>query len=328
MRLLLVGNYGVGNLGDELLREYFLQEFPEVEWIVVSAHPEGEKEVPHIPAGVRSFLAFGWWKTVAAMRLCDAVVFGGGTLFTDVESARACTVWGLHAVAAWILRKPVFLAFQGIGPFHTAKGKRWAQWVIRKARFVSVRDALSFQRVQELVPGAHPVQSFDPVVLMIPEEKVSATESMILSIIPRHNMPTAFVEHVRQEYRRGYVGRDRLWRGAYSKVYILSLHPCNPGEQAACRTLQEALSSTELLEVRTLEGLLRHLRTSTFVISARFHGALAAWALDIPFHAVAQREGDKFAALTETGRREECVEKAREGERMLREALHQYTSFR
>ena len=31
MRLLLVGNYGVGNLGDEALREYFLKRFPEVQ---------------------------------------------------------------------------------------------------------------------------------------------------------------------------------------------------------------------------------------------------------------------------------------------------------
>ena len=83
MKCLLVGNFGVGNLGDEALKDYFLQEFSTVDWTVVSADPQGEKEVARLPGGVRSLLKLQWFKTLFAYRSCDAIVFGGGSLFTD-----------------------------------------------------------------------------------------------------------------------------------------------------------------------------------------------------------------------------------------------------
>ncbi|MFA6038935.1 MAG: polysaccharide pyruvyl transferase family protein [Candidatus Peribacteraceae bacterium] len=311
MKALLVGNYGVGNLGDELLKEYFLRRYPEVEWIVVSGNPHGEREVPRIPAGIRSFLALRWWRTVRAMRRCDAVVFGGGTLFTDVESVRACVIWGLHASAARILRKPLLLTFQGVGPFRTQKGRRWTQRVLRQARFVSVRDAHSFDRVKELVPAVRAMQSFDPVLLLFHEDQQTARSGKVFSMIPRHNTPAAYVEYAKLLLRRG----------KYEGVNILSLHPDHPGEKAVCRELQEAMPVAELWEVRTLEGLVRHLRESSYVLSARYHGALAALALGIPFETFVQEQRDKLSSLKETELQGALLELAERGERELKQAL-------
>ena len=98
MRYLLVGNYGVGNAGDEILKDYFLERFPGIEWIVCSACPVSG-EVWRLPAGVRSFLSFKWLYTLWVLRKSDGMVFGGGSLFTDVESVRACFVWFAHAFA-------------------------------------------------------------------------------------------------------------------------------------------------------------------------------------------------------------------------------------
>jgi len=74
MRLLLVGNYGVGNLGDEALKEYFLTRFPEIDWIVVSANPR-TGEVARLPMGIRSFFWLRWMATLRAYREADGVVF-------------------------------------------------------------------------------------------------------------------------------------------------------------------------------------------------------------------------------------------------------------
>ena len=108
MRCLLISNYGTGNHGDVALKEYFLTRFPEVEWIVLSANAQSPRDVPRLPFGLRSLFTTPWWRTLAALRSSDAVIFGGGSLFTDVESVRACLLWWWHACVARMLdRKSV-----------------------------------------------------------------------------------------------------------------------------------------------------------------------------------------------------------------------------
>ena len=114
MRLLMVGNYGDGNVGDEALREYFLRRYTSHRWTVLSAHPSTPQELPRLPSGIRSFLSFKWLRTLNQLPDFDAVVFGGGSLFTDIESPLACILWWLHVRAARFFGKPVLLAFQGV----------------------------------------------------------------------------------------------------------------------------------------------------------------------------------------------------------------------
>ena len=115
MRCVLVGNYSVGNIGDEALKEYFLSEFPDISWSVVSANPTDPRDVPRLPLGIRSLFT-NWWKTINAIRHADALIFGGGSLFTDIESVWACVIWRAYALLASWCKVPVMLAFQGAGP--------------------------------------------------------------------------------------------------------------------------------------------------------------------------------------------------------------------
>ena len=170
MKCVLIGNFGVGNLGDEALKEYFLQEF-SIDWTIVSAHPRASNEVARLPGGLRSFLGFKWVKTIAAYRQCGAVVFGGGSLFTDAESVFAVALWWLHAQCAFFFRKPVHLAFQGIGPFRTRLGERLSRSVCRKSATISVRDLQSYNRVGEWGLSRKCIQSFDPVISLIESQK-------------------------------------------------------------------------------------------------------------------------------------------------------------
>src|SRR5581483_9882466 len=97
-------------------------------------------------------------------------------------------LWGLHAKVAKLFRKPVYFAFQGIGPFKTKKGEKWARKTLQKATFISVRDADSFDRVKKIVGkkrNTKIVQSFDPVFVLLEEEKYYNRITNVLSIIPR-----------------------------------------------------------------------------------------------------------------------------------------------
>lgn len=314
MRCLLIGNYGVGNVGDEALKEYFLNRFPEIGWQVLSAHPKAG-ELPRLPAGLRSFLGMRWWRTVRALRKADAVVFGGGSLFTDVESPRACVIWGIHAWVARLCGVPVLLAFQGIGPLGTAKGERWTRRTLYSAAFISVRDQASFERVSGMNISC--VRSSDPVFISLQNALRESAQNVIVAI-PRHNSDTVF--------RDAFV---RLLKERAEPVRLLSLQPDDAGERETLHLLQ-ALNPgrVTIVPVLTLQTLTDEVAKASHVLTQRYHGAVAAVSLGVPVTICSQGEGDKLWALQEALERgdaakelSESLERALHGEKALRAAL-------
>lgn len=289
MHFLLVGNYGAGNLGDEALKEYFLARFPYVRWTVLSANPSGRGEVPRLPFGVRSLLCTPWWRTLRVLRSADAVVFGGGSLFTDSESASACALWWWHCRVARMFGKPLILAFQGIGPFQdTIVGvfsRRFARNAVRHSAFLSVRDEESERRVKEW--NANVVLSFDPILGMIRPSDEN-TMGTILAVIPRMNSTSAFRNAV----------SAAVARNTPETVRIMSLQPDSMKEQLICDELRTMIGScSSVHDVRTLSELTELLRGCGHVITERYHGALAAIALGLPVEIIPQCEGDKLDGL-------------------------------
>lgn len=315
MRLVLVGNYGVGNLGDEALKEYFLNTFPEVEWVVVEEGIKGNQPSPRLrlaskgnkvcrlPFGLRSLLLSPWWRTVRSYWNCDGVVFGGGSLFTDSESVKAPILWGWHALIAWTFRKPFYLAFQGVGPFRTRLGEWWCRWVVRHARFVSVRDRDSYERVKKWRGDV--VLSFDPVFL----EATKATKDVLL-VIPRNNSDASFCERAREIYEHR----------TFNSVKICSLQPSDPHEQAVCRKLETLFHPYTSIRVYGYSDLVREVGSASFVLSQRYHGALAALAAGVPFEVMPQVPGDKLSSLISV-KREDALRLVQDGEDALRKAI-------
>ena len=286
-RVLLVGNFGVGNFGDEALRTYFTDTFRSVDWVVVSACPAAG-ELPRLPAGLRSFLSFRWIRTFRVYRTCSGVVFGGGSLFTDTESSEACLLWWIHAFAAWFFSKPYHLAFQGFGPFRTAFGRWCARWALCHAASVSVRDEASLLRAESLVKNKKIVQTFDPIFCLFKANDYEICSKKILVAIPRRNSSATFAE--RYEVHR----RSGLW----DAIGVLSLQPDDPMEQETCARLMVGDPvRADTVPIRTAEALIRAVSQGSSVLSERFHGALAALALGVSLEIVPQRAGDKLDAL-------------------------------
>ena len=283
MRCVLVGNYGVGNIGDEALREYFLSAFSEIDWVCVSADARGEKEVPRLPLGLRSLFT-PWWRTLSAIRCADALVFGGGSLFTDIESVWACLLWRSYASVAVLFGTPYILAFQGAGPWKTALGRRLARKTYRFASFISVRDVESLKRVRELVPTSGPVLSFDPAFALFAAYPKSSSLVRALAIIPRANSSEQFFARVSEKLKEGW-----------EAVTVLLLAP--DSEEGVARRLQRMAPECRVVKVTTVRQLLAETAVSSAAIVQRYHGALAAIAMDVPVEIIPQAEGDKMAAL-------------------------------
>lgn len=308
MHAVLIGNYGVGNFGDEALKEYFLTAFPDIEWSVVSARP-GVGELRRLPLGVRSFFGGGWGKTLVAIRQADAVVFGGGTLFTDVESVKACALWGLHASVARLLGTPVILAFQGVGPFRTRLGAWIARRVIRAAEHVSVRDPASAARVRAWRPDA--VETFDPVFLSFSRAAKPRRPDGTSLLVPRHNSGEAF-----------FRAADDLPAG--EQVAIALFQPDDARECRVADDLLRRFPHASTIVIRDVGVLMDALSTAERCVCERFHGALAAAAAGAPTTVVSRAPGDKLDEarnLFVPGAADAARASAEKGRASLREAL-------
>ena len=306
----LVGNYGAGNLGDEALREYFLHAYPEMQWKVVSAHPS-QGELARLPAGFRSIFA-PWWRTLAALRSAQGMVFGGGTLFTDIESVHACFLWWVHAFATRLFRKPVILAFQGVGPFRTRTGEWLALWVCRHAAFISVRDEASRMRLESWKLNKNIIQTFDPVILSLQSAQSSESAQNVFVIIPRNTADASFLD------RAAEVTKIR----SPHDIVVLSLKPDDRGEREWVRRVVSVLGGrARAVVARSLQDVIREVSRASFVLSQRYHGALIARALSREVEAVPQGSGDKLETLPSVAEMPSCISLAREGEARLRAIL-------
>lgn len=174
-RILICGNYGATNLGDEAILQALLEQvrsaFPHANLQVVSANPElttkqhGVEAVAMVPAGLRSFVRgiFGvdFRRTSRAFRDADLIIFGGGGLFTD-EKPRAIFIWLMQILPALRRRKPVVCFGQSVGPLKSG----WSRWIVRRVfrrmHAVVVRDEASRELLLHL--GVRNVQVLpDPV---------------------------------------------------------------------------------------------------------------------------------------------------------------------
>lgn len=287
--MLLIGNYGVGNFGDEALREYF-EQISDVQWQTVS-HQVSETQLPRLPAGIRSFFRFDWLPTVRAIAAADAVVFGGGTLFTDTEAVRAGFIWWLHAVCCRLLGTPYYLAFQGIGPFRSSLSRFFARSAIRHAVGLSVRDSRSAERVRDLFSNKKVVQSFDPFYKIFKKRisnKSSDSIKNVFVIIPRNAAPDELIQ----------AAKTALPQYPQTQVVIVSFQPDDLTEQAACRQLQTAFPGARLQPVLSTADLFESLSSACFAATSRYHGAISCLAAGIPFVTVSQAAGDKLDALS------------------------------
>ncbi len=287
MRVLLVGNYGADNVGDDLLCEYFRTRFAGTDFVIPKARPK-VGEWARLPMGVRSFVAGSWLRTMREFWHVDCVVFGGGTLFTDTESILACFLWAFHALMARIAGKPYHIAFQGFGPFRTWLGLTISVLVFRHAASVSVRDNASLTRLREACPRVPAILTTDPVLqlmLMLPKPAMTKTW---LTIIPRPG-GLGPLEQVLPGF---------LQQFPFVPVMVASMHAADPRDlqkvQAVASSLKVAGRTVETCVLHDGAELAAQILKSVFVLTERFHGAVAAAALDVPYQAVSQVPGDKL----------------------------------
>ena len=187
MKILIIGWFGAGNIGDEaiLLAELHAmrERISDAEFHILSFDPErtqrlvsGLQQVVKI-IGVGSKHKFlrtdfrGLWHSLTTV---DMVVIGGGGIFQDIYNHYPIPFFTFMVVLAKLLSKRVVIHSVGVGPIRTWIGKRLTRAAANLADSVTVRDHESQYILASIGVNKDIGVSADPVFLLEPvkSEKV------------------------------------------------------------------------------------------------------------------------------------------------------------
>lgn len=304
-KILLVGNFGSKNFGDELiLRSALLivRESGNEPW-VLSAHPSetakkyGVKSFARLPMGIRSLFSLRWISTIAAFFRCDAVLFAGGGLFVD-RFFLAKWIWGVHGFLALIFLKPLLFVGQS---FEVKKGATSSilRILMKRARLITVRDQSSYNYALSLGVLTDKLRLLPDmgVVILLEEAKLlpeSRKNSIAVSLCQWGMVDSNIWSIAKKLESYEHIRCFAFQEGGDDDAQILHrLVSLLPGK------------NVEIISINDPD-FLQKFAACEFALTMRLHACLVATAFGIPCVAIAYQ--DKVSnIMTDMGMSEACV---------------------
>ena len=187
---LILGYYGFGNLGDELLLKACIKILNEnginnEKITALSNNPEETKKNFNISSVNR-------WKifeVVKALRKSNFLILGGGGLFQDSTSIKSCFYyWGIVRLAKFFGLK-VFAWGQSVGPLNYKISKFFTGSALKICEKVYVRDENSFN-ISEKLGCKNLIKGFDLVMTLKKSASCFLTPDscLIINLRPSKNL--------------------------------------------------------------------------------------------------------------------------------------------
>jgi len=334
-RVVVVGYYGHGNIGDESILRSLLAGVhrlrPELGFYVLCG---GSANLPsHHPAASRAPASPGKpgpsmtyvprlapARLLSAMRRSRMLVLGGGGLIQDVTSLRSLMYYLGLIWTAKRLGLPVAICGGGIGPVDTALGRWLAGRILPQIDVLALRDRRSIEVAESLgVPAERLVLTADPAFSLgadlaggLPageglEREV--VEALVASGVPKELvgapgagaagrlLGVALRPPMLREDEAAVV---QALRGAVAGQGVFPvLVPFHPEQDTALleRIAAAGVDAAVLRGVREPETLFGVIRRLRAMVSMRLHGVIFAVAAGVP--SVALPYNPKVDALAE-----------------------------
>lgn len=286
--ILIIGNYGAGNLGDDAILGGILCNLRTAGFTgrirVTHGGIKSSRDiykdlecVPFVPSGLRSrwntLRSKGFRKKEAlkAIQNSDLIILGGGGLFTDGESLRAPYIWSVQAKAVQKLKKPYICYGQSLGPLKTFLGRYWAKQTFTMAKAVHVRDQESADLLEKW--GIKASVGTDPAFSWLLEKRRNIPRQSILLVSLRlwPGIKEKDWEPLIKEINV-FAKRRKL------KPVLISMDLRNQREALAFKNTR-----VELFEPQSALEAFEGFEKSTLAVTMRLHACIFALAGQTPF---------------------------------------------
>jgi len=315
--IVICGNYGSKNLGDELILFSLIkgikEKNPTSRITVLSANPKETSEKyevdsqPLIPAGIRSLLKFQFFKTLKVIKSADLFILGGGGLFTD-EKLHAVFIWYLQVLAASFYKKKIYICANSIGPLNTWLGKHITKKALNKAGIITVRDKSSKEIALKLsIPEEQIKITADPVFILEPKEEkpeekpqdefektfgikkkalglepYASSKTILISLRPFQKLTEIIINEM-PEFIDYLIGKQGF------NIQLLPFQTMKDDDLKLLKTVKEKCKESTQSKIEILKPSLnfneavQNFQNARFVIGMRFHSLILATITQTPF---------------------------------------------
>ena len=167
VNILISGYYGFDNIGDESILRTLVsslrEHIPDCSLTVLSHNPASTRG----KYGVEAVDRMSPVAILRAVKKCDMLISGGGSLLQDVTSSKSLHYYLSIIRCAEFFHKKVFIYSQGIGPIDRSGNRRAAAAALKRADGIVVRDERSAALLEEIgIARDKVVITADPVIRM------------------------------------------------------------------------------------------------------------------------------------------------------------------
>lgn len=285
IRATISGYYGYGNLGDDAILLAISRQLEKcqapVQLTALSRHPEETVR----QYGIRAVHRFSPWKVARTIRQSDVLISGGGSLLQDKTSTRSLLYYLAVIRLAKLMKKPVFVYANGIGPVIKQTNRRKVRDIMDRCDVVTLRDHNSLSELRSLgVSREDLFVTADPAFTLVPDpEKESIRQRYEIpasgNLIGISVRNVAGSEHFAMEFARLC---DRLTREQGKHIVFLIMQESE--DEAISRQIQTLMQERSYC-VKTPGdpgSMLALIEQMDLVVSMRLHTIIFAADVNVP----------------------------------------------
>jgi polysaccharide pyruvyl transferase WcaK-like protein len=278
-KILICGNYGAKNTGDELILLGTLNLLKNFDISVLSEHHDLKYEVKHFPkfpSGLSSLKKYIFSKkdNLKALKECDLFLLGGGNLFAG-PSFKANIIWGIQALFSLFYRKKLIIYCQSIGDNNKFFLGKFIAFLFNKADEIYLRDEISANILKKYGVKNQIKIIADPAFMLTRAQKTIRTKTLI-SLRQISNINQNFIQEI------------FLFLKPHSNISFLSFDTGKENDQLlAEKVIDRGLENAEILDyVDNPINVLNEFETADFAICMRLHSIICAIISCTPFIAI------------------------------------------
>ena len=176
-KIVISGYYGFGNSGDEAILKSIVRDFreidPNIDITALSNNPDKTSKEYNINAINR----LNVMKIAQAVKNCDLVISGGGSLLQDMTSTRSLLYYLSIIKIGLMFNKKIMLYANGIGPINSPVNIKRVKKVIDNVDLITLREPESFNELSRMgISKPRIIVTADPVLTTEPVSKDKVDE--------------------------------------------------------------------------------------------------------------------------------------------------------
>jgi polysaccharide pyruvyl transferase CsaB len=292
-KIMISGYYGFNNTGDEAILKSMVgalkKKIPQIKITVLSQSPLKTSQTYQVKAINRLRLI----DIMCCLRDTDLFISGGGGLLQDSTGKGWSILYYLGLIlGAKIVKVPVVIYAQGIGPVNKQINKKLIKWILNKVDLITVRDNHSKELLENLgVLKPSIYVNSDPVFLLkkININNVIDSHPFIQELINSDNRPLIGVSV--RECRGNGLDSKRIFAQAadylienYKAKIIFFPFKFDEDVHISEEILSLMRNKAEVLKIKLEpEELLSVLSRLFLVVGVRLHSIIFSSMANIPF---------------------------------------------